>query len=118
MGASLLQQMRKLPGFTDVNSDQQNQGLQATLVYDRQTAARMGITPQSIDNTLYQAFGQAPVSTMYTPLNQYYVVMEVAPQFWQSPAGLKDVYVHPASGGEVPLSAITQFQARTRRRSP
>ena len=71
------------------------------------------ITPQSIDNTLYQAFGQAPVSTMYTPLNQYYVVMEVAPQFWQSPDGLKDVYVHPASGGEVPLNAITQFEATT-----
>jgi multidrug efflux pump subunit AcrB len=73
----------------------------------------MSITPQNIDNTLYQAFGQAPVSTMYTPLNQYYVVMEVAPQFWQSPEGLKNVYVHPASGGEVPLSAITEFQPTT-----
>ena len=112
-GPQLLQQMKKQRGFTDVNSDQQNLGLQATLVYDRQTASRMGITPQSIDNTLYQAFGQAPVSTMYTPLNQYYVVMEVAPQFWQSPDGLKNVYVHPATGGEVPLSAITQFQPNT-----
>jgi len=112
-GPQLLQQMKKQRGFTDVNSDQQNLGLQATLVYDRQTASRMGITPQAIDNTLYQAFGQAPVSTMYTPLNQYYVVMEVAPQFWQSPDGLKNVYVHPATGGEVPLSAITQFQPNT-----
>jgi len=112
-GPLLLQQMKKQRGFTDVNSDQQNQGLQATLNYDRATASRLGLTPQSIDNTLYQAFGQAPVSTMYTPLNQYYVVMEVAPQFWQSPDGLKNVYVHPASGGEVPLSAITQFQATT-----
>jgi multidrug efflux pump len=112
-GPLLLQQMKKQRGFTDVNSDQQNQGLQATLNYDRATASRLALTPQNIDNTLYQAFGQAPVSTMYTPLNQYYVVMEVAPQFWQSPEGLKDVYVHPASGGEVPLSAITQFQPTT-----
>jgi multidrug efflux pump len=112
-GPQLLQQLRRQKGFTDVNSDQQNQGLQASLVYDRATASRLGITPQVIDNTLYQAFGQAPVSTMYTPLNQYYVVMEVAPQFWQSPEGLKNVYVHPASGGEVPLSAITQFQPNT-----
>ncbi len=112
-GPLLLQQMRKQRGLTDVNSDQQNQGLQASLVYDRATASRMRITPQSIDNTLYQAFGQAPVSTMYTPLNQYYVVMEVAPKFWQSPEGLKNVYVHPATGGEVPLGAITQFQANT-----
>jgi multidrug efflux pump len=112
-GPQLLQQMKKLKGFTDVNSDQQNQGLQASLVYDRATASRMGITPQSIDSTLYQAFGQAPVSTMYTPLNQYYVVMEVAPQFWQSPDGLKNVYVHPTTGGEVPLSAISQFQPTT-----
>jgi multidrug efflux pump len=112
-GPLLLQQMKRQHGFTDVNSDQQNQGLQASLVYDRSTASRLGITPQSIDNTLYQAFGQAPVSTMYTPLNQYYVVMEVAPQFWQSPEGLKDVYVHPSSGGEVPLNAITRFQPST-----
>ncbi|HEV7966678.1 MAG TPA: multidrug efflux RND transporter permease subunit [Candidatus Acidoferrales bacterium] len=112
-GPLLLQQMKKQRGFTDVNSDQQNQGLQATLTYDRVTASRLLITPQTIDSTLYQAFGQAPVSTMYTPLNQYYVVMEVAPQFWQSPEGLKDVYVHPASGGEVPLNAITQFQPNT-----
>jgi len=112
-GPQLLQQMRKQHGFTDVNSDQQNLGLQASLVYDRATASRMGITPQQIDNTLYQAFGQAPVSTMYTPLNQYYVVMEVAPQFWQTPAGLNNVYVHPTSGGEVPLSAITQMQPNT-----
>ena len=72
--------------LTDVNTDQQNSGLQASLVYDRDTASRLGITPQMIDNTLYEAFGQAQVSTMYTPLNQYHVVMEVAPQFWQDPA--------------------------------
>jgi multidrug efflux pump len=112
-GPQLLQQMRKLPGFTDVNTDQQNSGLQASLVYDRDTASRLGITPQLIDNTLYQSFGQAQVSTMYTSLNQYHVVMEAAPQFWQSPVGLNNVYVHPASGGEVPLSAIAHFEPKT-----
>ena len=112
-GPQLLQQMRKLPGFTDVNTDQQNSGLQASLVYDRDTASRLGITPQLIDNTLYDSFGQAQVSTMYTALNQYHVVMEAAPPFWQSPVGLNDVYVHPATGGEVPLSAIAHFQPTT-----
>jgi multidrug efflux pump len=109
-GPILLQQMRKLPGFTDVNSDQQNNGLEAELTYDRQTASRMGITPQTIDNTLYEAFGQAQVSTMYTALNQYHVVMEVAPEFWQNPLGLNDVYVQTNSGGVVPLSAITHYE--------
>ncbi len=112
-GPILLQHMRKLPGFTDVNSDQQNSGLQATLNYDRQTASRMGITPQMIDAALYDSFGQAPVSTMYTSLNQYYVVMEVAPQYWQSPDALKNVYVHPANGKPVPLSAIATLQFNT-----
>jgi multidrug efflux pump len=112
-GPQLLQQMRKLPGFTDVNTDQQNSGLQASLVYDRDTASRLGITPQLIDSTLYQSFGQAQVSTMYTALNQYHVVMEAAPQFWQSPVGLNNVYVHPATGGEVPLSAIAHFEPKT-----
>jgi len=112
-GPILLAAMRKIPGLTDVNTDQQNSGLQSNLVYDRPTAARMGITPQMIDNTLYLAFGQAQVSTMYTALNQYHVVMEVAPQFWQNPSGLDNVYVHPASGGEVPLSAIARFQTVT-----
>ncbi|MGB9242974.1 MAG: multidrug efflux RND transporter permease subunit [Candidatus Acidiferrales bacterium] len=112
-GPQLLQQMRKLPGFTDVNTDQQNSGLQASLVYDRDTASRLGITPQLIDTTLYQSFGQAQVSTIYTALNQYHIVMEAAPQFWQSPVGLNDVYVHPATGGEVPLSAIAHFEPKT-----
>ena len=112
-GPLLLAQIRKLQGFTDVDTDQQNTGLQASLVYDRETAARMGITPQLIDSTLYQAFGQSLASTMYTSLNQYYVVMEVAPQYWQSPEGLKDIYVHPATGGEVPLSAISHYEPTT-----
>ncbi len=112
-GPILLREMRKLPGLTDVNSDQQNSGLQASLVYDRPTASRLGITPQMIDNTLYLAFGQAQVSTMYRAQNQYHVVMEVAPRFWQSPKGLNDVYVHPSTGGEVPLDAITHFETTT-----
>ena len=71
--------------ITDVNTDQQNNGLQSVVQYDRRTASRFGISPQLIDNTLYDAFGQRQVSTMYTALNQYHVVMEAAPEFWQDP---------------------------------
>jgi len=112
-GPLLLQQMRKLSGFTDVNSDQQNNGLQASLVYDRQTAARLGLRPQMIDDTLYDAFGQRQVSTMFTELNQYHVVMEVDPSFWQSPQGLNNIYLRSTNGGQVPLSAITRFESTT-----
>jgi multidrug efflux pump subunit AcrB len=112
-GPILLAEMRKQSMLTDVNTDQQNSGLQAELVYDRPTASRLGITPQMIDNTLYEAFGQAEVSTMFTSLNQYHVVMEVAPQFWQSPDALKDVYVKASAGKEVPLNAITHFETKT-----
>jgi multidrug efflux pump len=94
-GPIVLAEIRKLPGFTDVNSDQQNAGLQASLTYDRQTAARLGISAQLIDDTLYDAFGQRQVSTMFTSLNQYHVVMEVDPQFWQSPTGLDAIYIRP-----------------------
>jgi multidrug efflux pump len=112
-GPILMDAMTKLPGFTDVNSDQQNSGLQAYLTYDRLTASRMGITPQAIDTTLYDAFGQSQVSTMFTSLNQYHVVLEVAPQFWQSPQSLNDVYVKSVTGGQVPLGAITKFEPTT-----
>jgi multidrug efflux pump len=111
-GPRLLTEMRKLRILTDVNTDQQNSGLQASLVYDRETASRLGITPQMIDNTVYEAFGQAQVSTMYTPLNQYHVVMEVAPQYWQDPDSLSDIYVRPSVGKVVPLSAITRYQPK------
>ena len=94
-GPIVFAEMRKLPGFTDVNSDQQNAGLQASLTYDRQTAARLGISAQLIDDTLYDAFGQRQVSTMFTSLNQYHVVMEVDPQYWQSPTGLDAIYIRP-----------------------
>jgi multidrug efflux pump len=111
-GPVLLAHMQKLDGFTDVNSDQQNEnnGLQASVDYDRKTAARLGISPQLIDRTIYDAFGQEEVSTMYTPLNQYYVIMEVEPQFWQDPRGLDKIYVHAANGSSmVPLGAIARY---------
>jgi multidrug efflux pump len=79
------------------------------VVYDRDTAARFGISPQLIDNTLYDAFGQRQVSTMYKSLNQYHVVMEAAPQYWQNPLGLQDIYVHSPSGQQVPLNAIAHY---------
>jgi multidrug efflux pump len=91
--------MEKLPELTDVNSDQQQKGLETDLVIDRATAARLGISVSQIDNTLYDAFGQRQVSVIYTPRNQYHVVMEVAPQFWQSPNTLDQIYISTAGGG-------------------
>jgi multidrug efflux pump len=113
-GPILTAQMSKLRGFTDVNSDQENNGLQASLVYDRTTAARLGVSSQLIDATLYDAFGQRQVSTMFTSLNQYHVVMEVSPDLWQSPAGLASIYLHATNGTSVvPLSAIAKYEAAT-----
>jgi multidrug efflux pump len=105
----MFQQLRSVPGIVDVNSDQQNRGLQSLVTYDRETAARFGISPQLIDNTLYDAFGQRQVSTMYKSLNQYHVVMEAAPQYWQNPQTLRDIFVHAPNGQQVPLSAIAHF---------
>jgi multidrug efflux pump len=85
----MFQQLTAIPLIVDVNSDQQNRGLQSQVVYDRDTAARFGISPQLIDNTLYDLFGQRQVSTMYKSLNQYHVVMEAAPRFWQNPETLR-----------------------------
>ncbi len=107
-GPILYQEMEKLPEIKDVNIDQQNGGLQASLNYDRRTAARLGITPQLIDQSLYGAFGQAQVSTIHASLNQYHVVMEAAPQYAQSPLGMKSIYVHPSGGNTVPLDAFVQ----------
>ncbi len=103
----VVQKMRTLPELADVFSDQQDKGLQSSLLIDRATASRLGITPQLIDNTLYDAFGQRQVSITYSLLNQYHVIMEVEPRFWQSPDGLKDIYVRTPSGGMVPLSVFT-----------
>ena len=105
-----MQKLRTLPQLVDVNSDQQNKGLQASLVIDRDTASRLGITAQLIDDTLYDAFGQRQVAITYTPLNQYHVVMEVAPPYWQRPETLRDIYVHSPNGAEVPLSAFTHYE--------
>ena len=106
----LLQKMRQLRELRDQNSDQQDKGLQAKLVIDRDTASRLGITPQTLDNDLYDAFGQRLVSTMYLPLNQYHVVMEVAPQFQQTPEALRNIYLRATNGSPIPLSAFTHFE--------
>jgi multidrug efflux pump len=135
-GPILLAEMKKLPGLQDVNSDQQNGGLEELLNYDRASAARLGLTAQALDSSLYDAFGQSEVSIIYTQLNQYYVVLEVAPQYWQTPQGLKNIYLRSAGSsastsgsgtsgsgastsgnlpgsGNVPLSAVTSAQANT-----
>jgi multidrug efflux pump len=102
----LLVEMRKLPGLADVNTDQQSKGLQTRLEIDRTTAARLGITLSTIDNTLYDAFGQRQVSTMYKPLNQYHVVMQVEPEFAQSPDALRNMFVRGANNEQIPLSTF------------
>ena len=112
-GPRMLEALRKVPLIADVNTDQQNNGLESILQIDRTTAARFSISPQLIDNTLYDAFGQRQVSTMYTPLNQYHVVMEAAPQFWQDPQTLREIYVMSPGGREVPLSTITRYMPAT-----
>ena len=98
-----------LPQLVDVNTDQEDKGLQTSLVIDRDSASRLGITPQMIDATLNDAFGQRQVSTIYNPLNQYRVVMEAAPEFWQSPETLDNVYVKTPGGAQVPLSAFSRY---------
>jgi multidrug efflux pump len=108
----MYRELRAIPIIADVNSDQQNRGLESWVQFDRATAARFGISPQLIDATLYDAFGQRQVSTMYTPLNQYHVVMEVAPEFWQNPQTLRDVYVRAPSGSVTPLNAFAHFGPR------
>lgn len=112
-GPILLAEMKKLPGFQDVNSDQQNGGLDTQITYDRNTAARLGLNPATINSGLYNAFGQAEVSLIYTQLNQYYVVLEVAPQYLQTPAGLNSVYFHTTNHGVVPLSAFSKVHDGT-----
>jgi multidrug efflux pump len=123
-GPILLAEMKKLPGLQDVNSDQQNGGLAELVTYDRTNAARLGMTAQSLDSSLYQAFGQSEVSIIYTQLNQYYVVLEVAPQYWQSPEGLKAIYLRAAGGakssrgnlpgsGNIPLVTVANAQSST-----
>ena len=103
----VVEKMKAAPELRDVGSDQQDEGLRIALNVDRNTAARFGITPQNVDDALYDAFGQRQVSTIYTELNQYRVVLAVDPRFSQNPGGLKDVYLRSASGGRVPLDTIS-----------
>jgi multidrug efflux pump len=119
-GPILLQQMEKLPDLQDVNTDQQNSGLEEMLTYDRVTAARLGQTPQSLDSALCSAFCQSEVSVIYTQLNQYYVVMEVAPPYWQDPTQLKNIYFAPSKSSSgaglnsiAPLVSVAQPQSNT-----
>jgi multidrug efflux pump len=108
----ILAELQKVPQLTDVNSDQQNQGLETDITIDRETAARLGISVAQIDNTLYDAFGQRQVSTIYNDRNQYHVIMEVAPKYWQNADTLKDIYVSK-SGGSVGGTQATNAVAGT-----
>jgi multidrug efflux pump len=118
-GPRVFAEMKRLPGLQDVNSDQQNGGLDLLLNYNRVTAAKLGQTAQSLDQGIYSAFGQSEVSIIYTQLNQYYVVMEVDPKYSQSPEGLKNIFFHPAgsssvtAAGNAPLATIATNQANT-----
>ena len=112
-GVVLLGAFKRIHQLTDMNSDQQNSGLESNLVIDRPTAARMGISPEDITNILYDAFGEREIATTYTALNQYYVVLVVDPAFWQDPTALRNIYVASSSGGMVPLSAFTHYEATT-----
>jgi multidrug efflux pump len=118
-GPKLLTEMKKLPGLQDVNTDQQNGGLDILLHYDRVNAAKLGLTSQGLDSEIYNSFGQAETSIIYTQLNQYYVVLEVDPRYSQTPEGLKSVYFHPngtssvTATGNVPLIALSTNQANT-----
>jgi hydrophobe/amphiphile efflux-1 (HAE1) family protein len=109
----MLNKLRTLPQLRDASTDQQVKGLQAKLVIDRDTASRLGIPTQAIDNNLYDAFGQRQVSTVFTQLNEYHLVMEVAPEFQQNTDALKSIYVRSSNGTQVPLSAFTHFQSLT-----
>ncbi|MDE3169611.1 MAG: efflux RND transporter permease subunit, partial [Acidobacteriota bacterium] len=108
----VLQKLKTLPLLRDVSSDQQTQGLQARVVIDRDTASRLGLSAAAIDNTLYDAFGQRQVSTVFTQLNEYHLVMEVDPQYQQNPDSLRDIYVRSSAGVQVPLSAFTHFESK------
>ncbi|HWB58083.1 MAG TPA: efflux RND transporter permease subunit, partial [Chthoniobacteraceae bacterium] len=112
-GPKLQEAMKKLPGFEDVNSDQQTGGLDAYLTYDRVNAAKLGFTVQSLDSALYSAFGQEQVSIIYTPLNQYYSVLEVAPQYFQSPSNLNDTYLISSGKSAIPIFTVSSKQANT-----
>ncbi len=106
----LMEAMQKLPALKDINTDHMDNGLREQLVIDRDTASRLGVSPLTIDETLSDAFGQKQVSTTYMPLNQYHVVMEVAPEFQTDLDALKNIYIKSSTGAEVPLSAVTHTE--------
>ena len=110
---ALVDKLKAIPILTDVASDQQLSGMEAQLVIDRDTASRLGITPQNIDDTLDDAFGQRQVSTIFTQLNQYHVVLEVAPKYQRNPQSLDNIYVKSSNGTQVPLTAFTRFEPRS-----
>jgi multidrug efflux pump len=109
----LLRAMREMPELRDVSSDQQNRGLEVPVVIDRATAARLNVSTRMIDDTLYDAFGQRQVSTIYSSLNQYHVVMELEPRYWERPDALSNIYVRSTTGQSVPLTAVTKFGTGT-----
>jgi multidrug efflux pump len=109
----LVDKMKQLPAVRDVATDQQNDGLGAHLVLDRDTGSRLGLTSTEIDNTLYDAFGQRQISTIFTQLNQYHVVLEVAPKFQRNPQALNDIYLTSSAGRQIPMSAFTHYEATT-----
>lgn len=106
----IMDEVSKIPGISDINSDQLNHGLQVYVEVDHDKAARFGITPQQIDNVLYTAFGQRQISTIYRPMNQYKVVMEVAPKYWQYPETLNEIYILSSQGKEIPLATFARFK--------
>jgi multidrug efflux pump len=109
----LYRRLRTIPQLVDVNTDQQDRGLETALVIDRATASRLGITAEAVDQTLYDAFGQRQVSTIYSALYQYHVVMEADPAYWQNPDGLESIYLQGSGGTQVPLSAIAHYASTT-----
>jgi len=113
LAPKLVEELRKNPGLHDVSSDQQDKGLQLSMVFDRSTASRLGITPQMIDDALYDAFGQRQVSTIFTQLNQYRVVLAVKPDFQKGPEALQSIYLRGINGGQVPLGALVKTSETT-----
>ena len=113
-----MEKLPTLPQLRDVATDQQTRGSQARLVIDRVTASRLGITPQAIDDTLYDAFGQRQISTLFTQLNQYHVILETMPEFQHNPSKLHDIYVRSASGGAGAVERVHAFRVRAPRRWP
>ena len=112
-GPKITEALKQAPGLEDVNSDQQERGLETALSFDRAAMARLGITTAQVDSTLGDAFGQRQVSTIYNPLNQYHVIMEVAPRFLGNPESLRDIYVQNKSGKMVPLAAFARWAPGT-----